>query len=171
MNNVFKEKEILTLALSVGIMVPIWGTFHSMIGIGMTWPAFASAALFFAANCKIKDSINISFGHAIGVMWGIIFLNIVNAPQLSQYNNQVILFVTLCVLGILAVFVTNIGFKLLSHLPSLFSGWAITVGGLGNITLTNWGSTPLDILLSIMAGIFIVGLGILKVQSCLLKII
>lgn len=169
MDNKLKVKEVLTLLLSVGIIVPIWGTFHSLIGIEMTWPAFASSALFFAANCKIEDSMNIAFGHAVGVVWGMMFLNILNFTGFAQYDSQVVLFITLCILGMLAVFVTSIGFKLLSHLPSLFSGWAITVGALGSTSLVNWGNQPLDVLLSTAAGIFIVGVGISKIQSYLLK--
>lgn len=169
MDKKVKVKETLALLLSVGIIVPIWGTFHSLIGIEITWPAFASSALFFAANCKVKDSMNIAFGHAVGVMWGIMFLSILNFPKFAQYDSQVVLFITLCILGMLAVFVTNIGFKLLSHLPSLFSGWAIAVGGLGSIPLVNWGNQPLDIFLSTAAGVFIIGGGISSIQSYLLK--
>ena len=169
MENRLKVKETLALLLSVGLVVPIWGTFHSVICIETTWPAFASSALFFAANSTIKDSGHIAFGHVIGVAWGVIFLNILNLPKLQLYNSNLVLFIKLSALGMLAVVVTNIGFPFLSHLPSLFSGWAITVGGLGNIALENWGSMPVDILLSTLAGVVIIGIGISFIQALLLK--
>ena len=169
MSNKIKTKETISLLLSIGLIVPIWGTFHDLIGIKLVWPAFASSALFFASNCKLKDSINIAVSHLIGIGWGIIFFTILNLPQLQLYDNRSVLFCTLCFLGVLAVIVSNMGINVVSHLPSIFSGWAITVGTLDGVPIKDWGILPVDTFLSIMVGIFIIGVGISQLQELLLR--
>ncbi|MGE5626897.1 MAG: NAD(P)H-dependent oxidoreductase [Solirubrobacterales bacterium] len=166
----YKLKEMIFLALSVGIFVPIWCTFHSFIGINIVWAAFASAAIYFAAGHKLNDAINVAVGHVMGLGWGIAFFILLSRVEFKTYNSDVVLFVVLFMLGVLSVIVTHLGIKLISHLPSLFCGWAVAVGILGNISIKNWGNTPLDILFSLLIGVFFLGIGISQFQQLLLKL-
>lgn len=170
MNNKNLIKQIISLAICVGLIVPLWGTFHTLIGIKAAWPAFASAALFFAAGHKLKESINVAIGHILGVGWGIAMLTLVSRPEFAKYDGRLISFCVLCLLGVLAVLVTHMGVKLFSHLPSLFCGWAITVGVLGGVKVDSWGNAPVDMMFSILAGIFIIGVGISQLQGLLMKL-
>lgn len=167
MNN--KIKDISLLALCVGFLVPIWGVFHGDIGIKNGWAGFASAALFFAAGHKLKESANIAAGHLMGVGWGLSMFFLLNNASLQHYDSKISFFCILCFLGILAVIITHLGINLISHLPSVFCGWAITVGSLGGVPVKDWGMQPLDIILALLAGIFILGVGISQMHIFLAK--
>ena len=71
-----KLMETTTLAFSVGLLVSAWGTFHSYMGISLAWPAFISAALFFAMKHPPKCTLTVITGHIIGVFWGISFFRL-----------------------------------------------------------------------------------------------
>ncbi len=167
MNIKDNSKQVLLLMLSVGIVVPLWGTFHSFIGVKTGWPAFVAAALFFAFGHKIKDSIPVSIGHLMGVGWGMAFLFLLSRPEFHRFNPLGVTFLALMSLGFLAVLVTHLGVALIASLPSLFCGWAVTVGTLGGLPVSNWGWLPLDTAASLLCGIFILGVGIPQLHSFL----
>ena len=169
-NKTNKFKTIFALILSVGIFVPIWGTFHSFVGIQNAWAAFASAALFFATGHKIKESIKITVSHAIGLVWGLLLFILMGHPVFQSLNPLLTSVLVLGGLGILAVIITNLGENIFSHLPSLFCGWAVTVGSLGGVPVSGWGHQPVDILLSLIAGVIFLGIGISQFQALLCKI-
>jgi len=163
-------KKVLFLVLSVGLIVPIWGTFHGLIGIKTAWVAFVSAAVFFTAGHKLKDSPAIVAGHIMGLGWGIALITLLNRTEFQQYDKMLVSLVVLCVLGVSAVIVTHLNISLISHLPSLFCGWAVTLGVLGGIPPKNWSNLPFDLLLSFVAGVFIVGAGISQLHSLLIRL-
>lgn len=165
-----KLKSTLFLALSVGIFVPLWGTFHGYVGIENTWAAFASAAIFFATGAKLKDSIKVAACNAIGLLWGLIFLYVIQLPALQGYSSTLVIFATLGVLGICAILVTSIGIPIICDSASLFGGWAVGVGALGGISVEKWAYIPVDILLSLLVGVFFVGVGISQLHGLLLKL-
>lgn len=154
--------DTILLAISVCIIVTIWGTLHSIIGVELAWPAFISAALFFAMGHHIEDTLKVIIGHLVGVVWGMLFFKLISALIAHDITPLLVPVITLSVLSFSAVLLTHIGLTPISHLPSLFSGWAITVGtlsGIGvheDILLTK----ALDTILSIMVGIVGLGLGI-----------
>lgn len=163
------KKENLILVISLAVIVPIWGTFHQIIKVAASWPAFASAALFFASDQGIRGSWKVALGHIMGFLWGIVFLNLINMERLKMFDSNVVLYLSLFLLTILAVLVTRV--KQVNHLPSLFSGWAITVGALSSIAIREWGLTPLDTLLSMMGGVFFIGVGVSLIQKYLSSVI
>lgn len=162
-------KDTLIAVISLGAIVPLWGTFHPVIGVSTSWPAFASASVFFAAEKGIPGVKKIALGHILGFLWGVVFLHIINLGNQININSNIILFCTLSILAMLAVMITSINIEPIDHLPSLFSGWAITVGGLGGIPVNEWNLSPLDILLSIQGGIFIIGVGVSVLQYYMKK--
>jgi multimeric flavodoxin WrbA len=165
-----KVKQNLLLALSVGIIVPLWGTYHSYIGIKIGWVAYVSAAIFFAAGHKLNDSIKIIIGHIIGFGWGVSLCFILSYSKLRCFDGNLILLGTLCLLGILAVVITHIGVNFLSHLPSLFCGWAITVGVMGGVSFQNWNSLPFEVLLSLISGVIFIGISISQFNNLLIRL-
>ncbi|MCP4023391.1 MAG: DUF1097 domain-containing protein [Desulfobacteraceae bacterium] len=154
--------ETVLLAISVCILVTIWGTFHAKIGITLAWPAFVSAALFFAMGHHSKDAFKVITGHVAGIGWGILFFNLIAALAARDLNALLIPVITLSVLSTSAVILTHLGLDILSHLPSLFSGWAVTVGTLSGVSLADekFNIIALDTLASIILGIVFLGMGI-----------
>ncbi|MGE5372975.1 MAG: NAD(P)H-dependent oxidoreductase [Solirubrobacterales bacterium] len=165
-----KSKTVLLLACSVAIFVPIWGTFHGLLGIKTAWAAFASAALFFAAGHELKSAPKVAAGHLLGLVWGITMLTVLSLPQTQHFNPIAAAFATLLGLGVLAVIVTHLGADLLSHLPSLFSGWAVAVGALGPVPPSAWGRLPLDVLLALLVGVLVLGIGISQLHLLFMRL-
>jgi len=163
--------KTLFLSLSVGIFVPIWGTFHNLIGVERGWIAFVSAAIFFAAGHKLKDVLNVVFTHLIGIIWGVLSLMALNSHVVKDGNTVLLSFLILSAFGILSVLITNIGVKFISHTPSLFSGWAIAFAILGGTTNTEeWKPICKDASIAIIIGVIFIGVGISQFQNLLLKI-
>lgn len=159
--NIWKNpKEALTLAAAVGFFVSLWGTFHATIGIKLAWPAFVSAAVFFAAGHQFKDALKIIAGHATGVFWGILFFKFIDQLIARQLPSLLVPLIVLSVLSIAAVLITHLGIGVLSHLPSLFSGWAVSVGTLSGLSPDQFLPVTLDTLLSLQIGIVFLGVGI-----------
>jgi len=163
--------KILFLALSVGIFVPIWGTFHNQIGVERGWIAFVSAAIFFAAGHKLKDIGNVIMTHLVGIIWGVASLMLLNSSTVKDGNTVLMSFLILSGFGVSSVLVTNIGIKFISHTPSLFSGWAIAFAILGGtINTDKWSVICIDAAIAIVIGVIFIGVGISQLQHLLIKL-
>lgn len=123
-----------------------------------------------SAGHQLKDAINITLTHILGLGWGVAVLTLMNRPEVQEGNTLLLSFVILCVFGILSVIVTNIGIKLLSHTPSLFSGWAIGFATLGGVAVDEWQTICIDVIGALIIGIWFVGVGISQFQSFLIKL-
>jgi multimeric flavodoxin WrbA len=162
-------KETAALAASVGMVVPLWGTFHANIGITLAWPAFVSAALFFAMGHRVKDAPGVIVGNLLGVGWGLLFFNLLAVLSSAGWPSLSVPLATLGLLGLAAVLITHLGISMLSHLPSLFSGWAVAVGVLGAIQSQDYLSMALDAGLSLVAGVLALGVGIPALNQLFLR--
>lgn len=159
------KTDIYTLAAGIALLPPVWAVLSPMIGINTGWIALVTAAVFVADGNKIKNSIKISAGFLMGLLWGYIALYIVNLQQFKMIDGRILLFLVLCIMGAAAVFISNIGIKLVSFLPSWLCGWALTLGILGDIPINRWADTPVYIGISMLMGVFYVGVGVLKFQN------
>lgn len=161
--------SFLLLAISVSIIVPVWGTFHSIVGVSQAWIAFLSAAVYFAAGHKLKDSVNVSLSHLLGIGWGLAVLYLLANP-IFEINGILYTFLILLFFGFMSVIITNIGIPIFSHTPSLFCGWAIAFAVFGGTPIADW--IALDIeetMLACVIGVFFVGCGIAQLHAILLK--
>ncbi len=163
-----KFKETAALAASVGVVVPLWGTFHATIGITLAWPAFVSAALFFAMGHRVKDTPGVIVGHLLGVGWGLLFFNLLPVLKSAGWPDLSLPLVTLGLLSLAAVLITHLGISVVSHLPSLFSGWAVSVGVLGAVQPADYFSMALETGLSLVAGVLVLGVGIPALNQLLI---
>lgn len=163
-NDIF---EIVSLAIGIGLLPPIWATLSPVLGIKVGGVALVTAAIFVANGNKVEDAIKISLGFAVSVLWGCIALySINNLP----WNNSVNVFLTLCLMGALAVFIASSKLKKIIYLPSWLCGWAITLGILGEFPIGSWGNVPMSILISMIVGVCYVGVGVLVFGKFITKI-
>jgi hypothetical protein len=166
-----KMANVILLAISVAVFVPIWGTFHDILRIQKGWIAFLSAAVFFAAGHKLSESINIAFSHILGVGWGIAVLYLLNTVILG-INSYLYMFLILAIFGFMSVIVTNIGIRFLSHTPSLFCGWAIAFAVFGGTPISGLTVSIIgEVLLACIIGVVFVGIGISQLQSLLVRLV
>lgn len=164
-----KKLEVLTLAFCVGLIPSLWASFHSLINVNLFWPGLAAAAIYVAAGAQVKNAPKICIGQVLGTLWGVILLYSINFSIVHHYNVAVIAFAASFILGVMAVLITHAGIQLLSHLPSLLCGWAISAGVLGEIPLAKWGFVPVDIILSLLCGVLLVGCVISLFHGTLMK--
>lgn len=163
--------NITLLGISIAVFAAIWGTFYGIINVEKAWVGFFSAAIFFAAGHKLKDSINVALSHLLGVGFGLAVLYLLNLPIVDT-NRTLYTFLILAVFGFMSAIFVNTGIPFLSHLPSLFCGWAIAFAVFGDIPVSAWiGTAIYEVLLVCVIGVLFVGVGISQLHSFLLKII
>lgn len=143
--------EVLTLALGIALLPPIWAVLSPYIGVSTGAVSLICAAVFVANGNQIKNAIKITLGFIMGLLWGCITLNVVNV---FKGNKNIALFATLFILGGCAVILANIIMSKYTYLPSWLCGWAITLQILGSISVNEWGYIPLSIGISMVVGVF-----------------
>lgn len=161
-----KKMNIMTLALGIAILPPIWAVLSSHSGIEAGGVALVCAGVFVASGNKPKDGLKISLGFLIGLVWGILASYIINV---STINKDVTTFLTLFVFGGVAVLISSSKLEKYLYLPAWLSGWAITLGMLGGNPISEWGRLSVSIGISMVVGVVYVGIGVLKFQQLICK--
>ena len=67
-----KYKEVLTLALLVGILPPTWALISPYIGVHVGPIALIAAGIYGANGNKFEDSFKIAAGYIAGDIWSLI---------------------------------------------------------------------------------------------------
>lgn len=128
--------------------------------------ALVCAGVFVAAGNKANNSFKISLGFIMGLIWGIIASYII---QNSANYKDITIFFTLFVFGGGAVVISSTILKKYVYLPAWLSGWAITLGILGDNHISEWGMLIISIGISMIIGVFYVGGGVLRFQQFILR--
>lgn len=162
-----RKSSILTLALGIALLPSIWAVISPYFGITTGAVALICAGIFVANGNKIEDGVRISIGFLLGDLWGCIALKIINMVEL---NENIKLFCALFILGGLAVIIASTKLKKIIFLPAWLSGWAITLLLMSPLNM-NWGTLPIQIGISMLMGIWYVGVGVLKFQNLLIIMI
>ncbi|WP_019679526.1 NAD(P)H-dependent oxidoreductase [Ruminococcus flavefaciens] len=162
--------KVILLAVSVAVIVPLWGTFHSYATVERAWVAFISAAVFFAAGHKLKDIVNVALSHILGMFWGMGVLYVMQ-QHLIDVNAVVYSLIVLAVFGFFSVIVTSLNIKIISHTPSLFAGWAVAFAAFGGAELSEWKDISIDVGLALVIGVVVIGTGISQLHLLLMKLL
>ena len=158
----------ISLAISIGILPPLWAVISQILGVKFGGVALVCAALFVANGNKTKDIIKISVGFFISVVWGCIALYFIkNLP----WNNSVNTFITLCSMGALAVVIASSRLKKIIYLPSWLCGWAITNEILSQMYTGLGIDIPISIAISMVVGVIYVGAGVLVFGKLINKLL
>lgn len=164
-----KEKvRTLSLAVGIGLLPPLWAVISPILGIKVGAVALVCAGIFSANGNKIKDSLKISIGFVISVFWGCLALHLISILPWNKSVNQ---FITLSLMGAVAVIIANGRLKKFVYLPSWLCGWAITLGILGEVPMNLWGYQPISILISMVVGVIYVGIGVIAFGRCVNKLL
>lgn len=157
--------NILTLACAIALLPPMWAVASSYFGMTTGPVALACAAVYVANGNRAQDGIKISMGFLCGDIWAYFALKVMNIMPLNQ---NVELFITLFILGALAVVLGNICRKVI-YLPSWLGGWAIGLIIMGPVGIASLESLPFQIGISMIIGVWYIGVGVDKFQKILLK--
>lgn len=158
-----KEKwiNVLSLALGIALLPPLWAVVSPYMGITTGAVALICAGVYVANGNKIKDGISISIGFLCGDIWAVTALFLMEE---MRFNPDFELFFTLFVLGALAVIIVNIVPKYI-FLPAWLCGWAIGLTILAPIGIQNIGNLPFQIAGAMLVGVWYVGAGVDKFQK------
>lgn len=90
--------------------------------------------------------------------------------SVTSINKDITIFCVLFILGGCAVLISSTRLMKYVYLPAWLSGWAITLGILGDIPFSNWNVIVISIGISMLTGVLYLGVGILKFQEIISKI-
>jgi hypothetical protein len=160
---------VLMLALLIAIIAPAWAVFGTFVlGFAVAPAALISAGIYVADGAQVAHSPKITLGFIMGNFWAyfvVKLLGVVGGP--SPLN----LFLILFCLVIVAVFIAMF-FDKVFDLSAWLTAWAGTLIVL-TLPLAAGALSPETALLqmgiSYVAGVFVVGLPILQLHGVIVK--
>lgn len=157
--------NILTLAFGIALMPPIWAVLAPYIGVSTGAVALICAGLYVANGNKRQDALKISVGFLLGDIWAVLAVWIM---ELLPWNPNVELYITLFVMGGLAVIVGETLPKFI-FTPSWLCGWAIGLTIMGPVKAAELGTLPIQIGTAMLSGVLYVGVGVDAFQKVLVR--
>ena len=155
----------MTLALLIAILPPAWAVVSPYLGNTVGPVALIAAGIYGANGNKWEDAHKIALGYLAGDIWAYAATVIMAS---TPFNADLTLFMTLAVLGFLAVVISQY-FPAVFHMPSWLAGWAI-----GMLAMNLDQSTPLlsltaQIAAAMLVGVYYVGALLDKIHRMINK--
>jgi hypothetical protein len=160
-----KKKEQLVLALAIGLLPPLWAVSAPHLGIKTGAVALICAGLYSTNGNRVEDGVKITAGFWLGNLWAVLSLIIM---EVVNWNETLELFVTLAVLGALAVVIASI-FEHFVFLPSWLCGWAIGLSLMSFKDIQAEKTLPIQIGIAMAVGVWYVGCGVDYFTKILLR--
>ena len=113
--------EVLTLAFCIALFPPIWAVIAPHINVSTGAVALICAGLYVTNGNKRSDAVKISIGFLLGDFWAVFALKIMD---IMNFNADMELFITLFILGGLAVLISAC-FPKWIFTPAWLCGWAV----------------------------------------------
>lgn len=162
-----KLNPTIALALFVATIPSLWAVAAPFVGVTVGAAALITGGFFMASGNDPKNKWRELFGMWLGIPWGMMA---VTFPGLTGWPKTT-LFVTLFVLGALAVLISGMpGIRNWVDTAAWLTGWAISIIILSlNGGPAKFGTMPLQIAGAMLAGIFIVGVLVRIIVDALSK--
>lgn len=160
-----KKVSILTLALGIALLPPIWAVLAPCIGVTTGAVALICAGLYVTNGNKMADAFKIVAGFLLGDCWAVLAIFLM---EKMQFHPSAELYVTLFVLGGLAVIIGESLPKFI-FTPAWLCGWAIGLTIMGPLAVADIGTLPFQIGVAMIAGVVYVGIGVDAFQKVLIK--
>ena len=159
------KKEVLALALGIGLLPPIWAVASGHFGITCGAVALICAGIYVANGNKAEDGVKISIGFLMSDLWAVIAMwSMEHLPFSADLNT----FLTLAVMGAVAVLIASALDKWI-FLPAVLCGWAIGLTVMGPFGTAGMGTLPIQIGVAMLAGVWYVGWGVDAFCKAILK--
>ena len=150
------NRETLTLALLIALLPPLWAVLAPTLGVQTGAVALICAGVYVSAGNDRKKAVPMSLGFLAGDAWAVLALWVMSVLPCGGNGN---LFVTLCLMGALAVLIAS-ALPRVFFLPAWLCGWAIGLTVLAPMGLGNLGTTPLQIAAAMLVGVWYVGVAL-----------
>ncbi|MDO4538701.1 MAG: DUF1097 domain-containing protein [Coriobacteriales bacterium] len=143
----------LALAISIGLLPPIWAVVSGHLGITCGAVALICAGIYVTAGNKVELGLPMSLGFLLSDLMAVAAVWLMeNMPFPADVNT----FLTLAVLGFLAVLLCTT-FDKVFFLPAVLSGWAVGLTVMGPLGFANLGTMPIQVGVAMLAGVWYAG--------------
>ena len=147
------KDQRLALAISIGLLPPIWAVVSSHMGISCGAVALICAGIYVTAGNKVELGLPMSLGFLLSDAMAVCAIWLMeNLP----FGGDVNTFLTLAVLGFAAVLVCTRAERFL-FLPAVLSGWAVGLTVMGPLGFAGLGTMPLQVAVAMLAGVWYAG--------------
>ena len=147
------KKEVLTLALLIAILPPIWAVASPYLGNSVGPIALICAGIYATNGNKFQDAHKIALGYLAGDIWALIVTYIMS---ITPFNADLTLFILLAVFGFVLVIISS-KFENIIHMPSWLAGWAIGMLTMNLDKITPLTSLAVQIGVAMLVGVYYVG--------------
>ncbi|MCI2146571.1 MAG: DUF1097 domain-containing protein [Clostridiales bacterium] len=151
-----RRKEILALAFLVALLPPVWAVSAPYLHISVGPIALICAGIYGANGNTFRDALKISLGFLAGDAWALLSAVITGSPEAAKLGAGLSLFLTLFILGFLAVMIA-MNLPKLFYLPAWLSGWAIGMLTMNMAHGISLGGLSVQIGAAMLVGVFYVG--------------
>ena len=158
-----KNREVITLALLIAVMPPLWAVLSPYMGISVGPVALICAGIYATNGNRFEDAHKIALGYLAGDIWALIVATIMAHTPI---NADLTLFLCLAVFGFILVIISS-RFANIIHMPSWLTGWAIGMLAMNLDTSTPVLSLAVQIGAAMLAGVYYVGALLDKVHRLL----
>lgn len=162
-----KKINMWTLALGIALLPPIWAVLSPFIGVSTGAVALICAGVYVTNGNKKEDAFKIGTAFLLGDLWAVIAIWLM---ETANFNPNVELFITLFVMGGLAVLIGETFGKFI-FTPAWLCGWAIGLTIMGPMKMEDIGTLPIQIGAAMIAGVVYVGIGVDVFQKTLIKML
>ncbi len=156
-----------TLAICIALLPPIWAVAAPYIGVTTGAVSLICAGLCAANGDKRENALPISIGFLLGDLWAVLAVFVMDK---LQWNPDLELFLTLCVMGGLAVLLSSVAPKWI-FCPAWLCGWAIGLTIMAPLGWQQIGTLPFQIGGAMLVGVWYVGVFLNIVQKKLMKLL
>lgn len=147
------KDQRLALAISIGLLPPIWAVLSGHFGIDCGAVALICAGIYVTAGNKVELGLPMSLGFLLSDLMAVCAIWLMeNLPFPADVNT----FLTLAVLGFAAVMLCT-RFDKVFFLPAVLSGWAVGLTVMGPLGFANLGNMPLQVAVAMLAGVWYAG--------------
>ena len=157
--------ETWSLAWCIAVFPPIWAVLAPYLKVDVGVVALICAGLYVTNGNKLVDAPKITIGFLLGDLWGWLAVNVM---QNSSWSAEVTTFMTLFLLGGVAVIIAAMRSEMI-HCPSWLCGWAIALTVLSPLERSLQGSYAIQIAVAMIVGVWYVGAFLNTVQQCILR--
>jgi hypothetical protein len=146
----------LALAISIGLLPPLWAVVSGHLGITCGAVALICAGIFVTAGNKVELGLPMSLGFLLSDLVAIVAVWMMeNLPFPGDGNT----FITLAVLGFCVVMLCT-RLEKVFFLPAVLSGWAVGLTVMGPLGFANLGTMPLQVAIAMLAGVWYAGFAV-----------
>lgn len=161
------KSENFSLAICVAFFPPIWAVLAHHINIETGAVALICSGLYAAGGNKRESAMKMTIGFLLGDLWAVFVLKF---TSIVRWQQDIELFLILFIMGGLAVLISGIFDKWI-FTPSWLCGWAIGLTVLNKIDMEEVVSYAFQIAVSMIIGVWYVGVFLDIAQKKLAKAI